>query len=143
MNFTRSLSESKSSQKSFPIDKTPSSPSEKSNKSVSETPSLHVKLPASICGIHIFESKETDDISLKLLSTQEHLTVRTDDTVNENVDVNNAVEKPSEQNAVLSSSRVYNILSGKNTDPDEKMNGSLKDNLNIESTSYNGVSSRL
>ena len=143
MNFTRSLSEGKSSQKDYPIDKTPSSPSEKSNKSLSETPSLHVKLPASICGIHIFESKENDEISLKRLSNQEHGSVMTDDTVYENVDVNNTVEKAIEQNAVLSSSRVYNILSGKNTELDEKMNSSLKDNLNIESTCYNGVSSRL
>ena len=143
MNFTRSLSDSKSSQKDFPNDKTPSSPSEKSNKSVSETPSLHVKLPASICGIHIFESKETDDISLKRISTQEHRNVRTDDTVNANVDVNDTVEKAYDQNAVLSSSRVYNILSGKHTDPEENMNGIHKENLNIESTSYNGVSSRL
>ena len=103
MNFTRSLSDSKSSQKDFPNDKTPSSPSEKSNKSVSETPSLHVKLPASICGIHIFESKENDEISLKRLSNQENGSVRTDDTVYENVDVNNTAEKEIEQNTILSS----------------------------------------
>ena len=143
MNFTRSLSGSKSSQKDTPLDKSPSSPSEKSNKSPSETPSKHVKLPASFCGIHIFESKESDEISLKCLPSKENSDSKADDALTENGHIKNTVEKVCVRNSELNIPKCSNIPNGKNNNTEEKIEGSHQENLNIESTSYNGVSSRL
>ena len=83
MNFTRSFSGSRSSEKEFQADKSPS-PSERSIKGMNEKPSVHLKLPASFCGIQIFESKDSsDEISLKCLSNQDH--PKRNETIDENI----------------------------------------------------------
>ena len=133
MNFTRSFSGSKSSEKEFQADKSPS-PSERSIKGMNEKPSVHLKLPASFCGIQIFESKDSsDEISLKCLSNQDH--PKRNDSIDEKCRVNGTVE-----NVYVKTDKIKN---GQSMTLTEKVNGSNKENLDIESAGYNGISTRI
>ena len=133
MNFTRSFSGSRSSEKEFQDDKS-RSPSDRSIKVMNEKASVHLKLPASFCGIQIFESKDSsDEISLKCLSNKDH--PKRNETIDEKCRNNGTVE-----NVYVKTDKIKNEQPMTLT---EKVNGSNKENLDIESAGYNGISTRI
>ena len=135
MNFSRSLSGSKSPPKESP--KEMGSPSEKRSESVSETPSVHVKLPASFCGIHIFESKDSDDIPLNNVSAKEPITPNTEETMDGTGHVNGTVQNLYVPTPTTQSLESSNIMNGKNLNMVEKINDTKEENLDIDSAGYN------